>query len=368
MVDDSPTVRYVLVSWLRRDGHHVVEAATGAEALSQLQTQPVDVVVLDVALPDIDGFEVCEQIKSQTATAALPVIHVSAVYVDVSDRTRGLTRGADAYLVEPVDPDELVATLHAVLRRYRARQRAERKATRLARLVELTAVLNAAKNFVACLRAAAQGTARIFEGPALVTAPTPDGQVRTAQVNGMSETAITFAGKASGGSLLDAVGADTAVRAQPRDAWPAFAGAVPAADVWTVTVPQQAECPPVFIAVCAADFVDDDDAPALRQWGQAVSLALRGTRPRGEHVGRAPGGPVGGQPPPTAANWAPLTRREREIAVLIAAGHTNRKIAHLLVIAKRTVDAHVERILAKLDFGSRAQVAAWVAERRSTDR
>ena len=68
-----------------------------------------------------------------------------------------------------------------------------------------------------------------------------------------------------------------------------------------------------------------------------------------------------GTPPP----WPPLSRRECQVAALVADGLCNREIAHRLVIAKRTADAHVEHILAKLTFTSRAQVAAWVTQRRS---
>jgi non-specific serine/threonine protein kinase len=68
-------------------------------------------------------------------------------------------------------------------------------------------------------------------------------------------------------------------------------------------------------------------------------------------------------PPAVADPWKPLTKRERDIAVLVADGLSNREIAERLVIAKRTADTHVEHILAKLDFSSRTQIAAWVAER-----
>ncbi len=77
--------------------------------------------------------------------------------------------------------------------------------------------------------------------------------------------------------------------------------------------------------------------------------------------------PVPADQPPNgaAAPWPPLSRRECEVAALVAEGFSNREIAQRLVIAKRTVDAHLEHILAKLAFSSRAQVATWVTERRS---
>jgi len=98
VVDDSATKRYLLVSWLTRAGFQVLEAETGGDALAMLPTVDVDLVVLDVKLPDMSGFDVCERIKSDPEYGVLPVIHVSAHAVDVVDKTQGLNRGADAYL------------------------------------------------------------------------------------------------------------------------------------------------------------------------------------------------------------------------------------------------------------------------------
>src|SRR6201999_3416294 len=98
VVDDMPASRYITASWLRRSGHLVTEATTGAEALSAVAARDFDLVLLDVHLPDMSGFEVCERIKADERTSALPVIHVSATYVDAEHKAQGLTRGADAYL------------------------------------------------------------------------------------------------------------------------------------------------------------------------------------------------------------------------------------------------------------------------------
>src|SRR5690606_19565466 len=77
VVDDTPAKRYVMSSWLRRAGHHVVEAAGGEEALTVIGAYHPDLVILDVRLPDLSGFEVCERIKADPGTAAIPVIQVS---------------------------------------------------------------------------------------------------------------------------------------------------------------------------------------------------------------------------------------------------------------------------------------------------
>jgi DNA-binding response OmpR family regulator len=128
LVDDDEAKRYVLATWLRRAGHTVTEAQTGQEALHMVGA--AELVLLDVNLPDMSGFEVCRLIKSDPQTAGIPVIQVSATAVGVADRAHGLTQGADAYLIEPSEPEELLATVTAALRYSRARHRAERTAGR----------------------------------------------------------------------------------------------------------------------------------------------------------------------------------------------------------------------------------------------
>src|ERR1700744_797866 len=176
LVDDDEAKRYLMGAWLRRAGHTVREAATGREAL--VQAAAADLILLDVHLPDMSGFDVCRQIKSNPQTEAIPVIQVSATAVAVADRTHGLTQGADAYLTDPAEPDELLAVVAAVLRYYRARRRAERTASLLAALNRTTLAINAADTFDGLARAAAAGAARIFGVQAVLIVETPDGQVR----------------------------------------------------------------------------------------------------------------------------------------------------------------------------------------------
>jgi CheY-like chemotaxis protein len=176
VVDDSATKRYLLVSWLTRAGFTVQQAETGGEALRMLPGSGVDLVVLDVKLPDMSGFDVCEKIKTDPAYGVLPVVHVSAHAVDVSDRTQGLNRGADAYLIEPIEPAELIATCQSVLRYYSARQRAESLAARMVRLAETTLAINSAATLAGLLEAAAAGAHDIFGGPVVILAETVDGE------------------------------------------------------------------------------------------------------------------------------------------------------------------------------------------------
>lgn len=265
VVDDNPTKRYVISSWLRRAGHRIVEAATGGEALALLEAPFVDLVVLDVRLPDIGGFEVAERIKGTPATAALPVIHISATAVDAADRTQGLTRGADAYLAEPIDPDELVATVQALLRYFRARQRAEHLAQRLARLAETTLTVNRATTFSSLLLAAVTGTSDMFQRPAAVAAVTPDGQQLLARSDGPSviEWDATLVEPADTSTLY----VDTATR------WP-FDGDAP---LWVNASRSRAGRPPAHIVV-PSDGLTADDANVLTQLGQAVALAIDAMR------------------------------------------------------------------------------------------
>ncbi|MCE3554692.1 fused response regulator/phosphatase [Pseudonocardia sp. RS11V-5] len=182
VVDDNAGNRYVAASWLRRAGYRVVEAATGTEALDRVARDPIDVVVLDVGLPDMSGFEVCERIKSDPALSR-PVIHLSATAVRGQDRAQGLTRGADAYLVEPVEPDELRATVWSVLRYHRARAAAERLAARLAGLSRATMAMNAAVDFDELATTIASGAAVLAEVPAAALVAASDRTVRRAVVD-----------------------------------------------------------------------------------------------------------------------------------------------------------------------------------------
>jgi PAS domain S-box-containing protein len=125
-VDDDAANRQPL-SWLfRHTGYRVLEAGTGEEALRLLEEKP-DLVVLDINLPDISGFEVCRRIKAHPATRSISVLHVSAIFVGSGDRSQGLEGGADGYLVKPVEPRELLATVQALLR-VRAAEAAARAA------------------------------------------------------------------------------------------------------------------------------------------------------------------------------------------------------------------------------------------------
>ena len=128
-VDDNEANRYAVTRMLKREGFAILEADSGLDAMKQIANRP-DLVILDVNLPDIDGFEVCRRIKGNPATASIPVLHMSASYILSEDKTRGLDGGADGYLIRPVEPPELIATIRALLRIRSAEKKARRSALR----------------------------------------------------------------------------------------------------------------------------------------------------------------------------------------------------------------------------------------------
>ncbi|MEO8048724.1 MAG: response regulator, partial [Nitrospirota bacterium] len=117
-VDDNAGARYVKTKIFERAGYRVLEAGTGGDALKLVHQEHPHLVLLDVGLPDINGLEVCRQIKKDVVTAHVMVLQISASCVRPEDRVRGLTGGADVYLTEPVDSAELLGAAKALLRLY----------------------------------------------------------------------------------------------------------------------------------------------------------------------------------------------------------------------------------------------------------
>jgi two-component system response regulator ResD len=113
VVDDEPTIRDIVVTYLKRDGFRTLEAADGNRARELLQTESPDLVVLDLMLPGTDGLELCRWIRS---SSDLPVIMLTA-RGEESDRIVGLELGADDYVTKPFSPRELAARVRTVLRR-----------------------------------------------------------------------------------------------------------------------------------------------------------------------------------------------------------------------------------------------------------
>ena len=114
LVDDEDNLRVMLQAALRHSGYDVESAATGRDALEAVAAVQPDLIVLDVMLPDLDGFEVCRRLRSEGRRT--PVVFLTARDA-TEDKVRGLTLGGDDYLVKPFSLEELVARIDAVLRR-----------------------------------------------------------------------------------------------------------------------------------------------------------------------------------------------------------------------------------------------------------
>jgi len=150
VVDDEESIVQLLCTALRYEGFATASAASGREALARVAEFRPDLVLLDVMLPDIDGFEVHRRLSGASA-GRLPVVFLTARR-ETDDRVRGLTIGADDYVVKPFSLEELIARVRAVLRRTRGEHDASRPLTledleldeetrevrRAGRLVELT--------------------------------------------------------------------------------------------------------------------------------------------------------------------------------------------------------------------------------------
>src|SRR3954465_8229683 len=103
-VDDNEGCRYAVSRILELNDFDVKEAATGADALRIACAEQPDLVLLDINLPDLNGYEVCRRLKAEPETARIPVLHITASYLTPADMARGLESGAENYLVEPVEP------------------------------------------------------------------------------------------------------------------------------------------------------------------------------------------------------------------------------------------------------------------------
>ncbi len=122
-VDDHEAARYARTRVLQQAGFLVHEAATGVSAMQLIAEVRPDLVLLDVHLPDVNGIEVCRRIRARDEGTGMIILQVSASAVSAPHATAALNIGADGYLIEPVDPDVLVATVRAFLR-LRAAERA----------------------------------------------------------------------------------------------------------------------------------------------------------------------------------------------------------------------------------------------------
>src|SRR5687767_8876994 len=132
-VDDFEPGRYARTRLLQQAGYTVFEASNGTDGLALVRRKRPALVLLDVNLPDISGLEVCRQIKQDSETSSTMVLQISASAIAPSDWVSALDTGADTYLVEPVPPPVLLATVRALLRIGHAERALQKANSELAR-------------------------------------------------------------------------------------------------------------------------------------------------------------------------------------------------------------------------------------------
>lgn len=116
VVEDSQDIADLIAHYLQGAGYLTTMAANGSDALRLARVTPPDAIILDLMLPGMDGLHVCQALRGEPATAAIPIIMLTA-RGEESDRIRGLELGADDYVTKPFSPKELVARVSALLRR-----------------------------------------------------------------------------------------------------------------------------------------------------------------------------------------------------------------------------------------------------------
>ncbi|MFL0195793.1 ATP-binding protein [Clostridium sp. WILCCON 0269] len=115
-VDDNAANRYILTRILSKAGYEIEEASSGKEALEAAKTKQPNLIILDVNLPDITGYEVCKSLKSNPLTSFIQILSISSHYTKNQDWVYGLKNGADNYLIKPVDQHVLLAIVESMLR------------------------------------------------------------------------------------------------------------------------------------------------------------------------------------------------------------------------------------------------------------
>lgn len=117
IVEDESATRETWAEYFQNAGYQVLQASDGQEALESVRHERPDLLLLDVRLPRLDGYQVCQRLKSDPMTSHIPIIMITAFLTDASDTVRGIEYGADDYLNKPVDLDVLGARVRMILRR-----------------------------------------------------------------------------------------------------------------------------------------------------------------------------------------------------------------------------------------------------------
>lgn len=193
VVDDEPDIVALVVYHLAKAGYRVSSAATGTDALATARRERPSLIVLDLMLPGLSGFEVLEQLRADAATASIAVLMLTA-RKEEADRIQGLSLGADDYLTKPFSPQELVLRVRAILRRSSAApatgdlltigalaiDRAAHKVTVRGADIDLTPTEYKLLLLLAERRGRVQGRAQLLES---VWEAAPDIQTRTVDMH-----------------------------------------------------------------------------------------------------------------------------------------------------------------------------------------
>lgn len=411
VVEDDPASRGVLVDRLAAHGYQLLQASTADEALFVARTERPDLVLLDVVLPDKDGLQVCRELKADTTLPFIPVILVTGRST-TRDVVNGLEAGADEYLTKPVDHSALLARVQSMLRIKALHDTVEQQREQLQRFVspqiaqlvvsagtdsllrshrrEIAVVCLRLNGFTSYCETAApedvmavlhefhaamgklivrfEGTFERFTGDGLkvffndpLPCPEPATQaVRMALAMRGAARSLTEAWQQRGHDLgfsaaismgfatLGVIGfpgrSDYAAVGLAADL---ASGLCAAADADQVLATQR-------VVAAVGDLLEVEDAGQVHL--PQAAREVRAFRVLGE---RSPAAEIQPSEP-----FAPLSPRELEVALLVSEGLTNRLIAERLVVTEATAAKHIENILNKLGFNSRAQVARWVVERR----
>ncbi|MCD4672823.1 MAG: response regulator [Anaerolineaceae bacterium] len=126
IVDDNPVGLQHLAMILQSPGHELILSSSGGEALEKVKSIQPDLILLDVLMPGMDGFEVCRRLRSDPVLAEVPILIITALD-DRESRLKGLNAGADDFITKPIDPDELEARVHTILRLNRYRRLLEKQ-------------------------------------------------------------------------------------------------------------------------------------------------------------------------------------------------------------------------------------------------
>ncbi len=422
-VDDNPMNLKLLHTALEGQEYRLLVASSGQEALQVMLEQPLDLVLLDVVMPEMNGYEVCRRIRSEPTTCFLPVIMITAF--EEQERLKALEAGADDFIYRPINRAELLARVRSLVRMKRYQDQVERHAEELSALnasleqrvreqIEHIERLGRLRRFLA-----PQVADLVIDspGPLLLDSHRREIAVVYCGLHGFSR----FADLAEPEVVMDVLRELYATLGRNVHAYEGTVGDIAEAGLVVFFNDPLPCAAPARQAVLMALSMRDEMRLVADRWrrrgfgldfragidmgfatlgrigfegredyaavGRVVRVATRlaeaseagqilaSGRIASEvgdefDVGQQAHLDLSGLPTPVlacsldrarAAAPPELSAREREVATLITRGMTNRQIAEALVVSERTVETHLERIFAKLDLHARAQLASWAS-------